>query len=539
MPDTGTSIEDTCAQAIAAMSEAVTALPSEARAALAALDQATATLLSERTDGAELAIAAANATSRMGEAVTCADGFGTGRLLGWAEAFDIVRLIATLVVAGVVVPLVVLSGAIAALPVASPRLSERLPTRLRCIACQVRLHGAHVGAIFAWASLGVACVCMVLLSDACHLLSLVANDALATPPNPNACAWLPPIVDHCVSNATATLDATLAADPFAAAALSRSSAPLAAALAALPSAGGAGGGCCAATGDALSLAETALRALNATAAANVSNATSIERATIGAALADALAAAAAAAELTAEMEAADAAVAARVAAVAEMRGAAGVIDDAFACEWVAAAHAAVDDAMCTQLLPRWVALAWACCGVGLLLMLDAAQGRTAVQPRCAHSSKVADEAAELEAANRRAAEELPAYAKGESFADAAPAYTRGPSSAELLSASIGKPLGAGAEPSRSRNTVQLQVHTDWRARVLQEQSFDPRSPVKSLCSSPTRQSQKRMVKDAWGSRNALAKGAALGATPTRYDRRASNSSPGRRASQSPGFRVVG
>ena len=119
---------------------AVTALPSEARAALAALDQATATLLSERTDGAELAIAAANATSRMGEAVTCADGFGTGRLLGWAEAFDIVRLIATLVVAGVVVPLVVLSGAIAALPVASPRLSERLPTRLRCIACQVRLH---------------------------------------------------------------------------------------------------------------------------------------------------------------------------------------------------------------------------------------------------------------------------------------------------------------------------------------------------------------------------------------------------------------
>ena len=239
------------------------------------------------------------------------------------------------------------------------------------------------------------------------------------------------------------------------------------------------------------------------------------------------------------MEAADAAVAARVAAVAEMRGAAGVIDDAFACEWVAAAHAAVDDAMCTQLLPRWVALAWACCGVGLLLMLDAAQGRTAVQPRCAHSSKVADEAAELEAANRRAAEELPAYAKGESFADAAPAYTRGPSSAELLSASIGKPLGAGAEPSRSRNTVQLQVHTDWRARVLQEQSFDPRSPVKSLCSSPTRQSQKRMVKDAWGSRNALAKGAALGATPTRYDRRASNSSPGRRASQSPGFRVVG
>ena len=78
MPDTGTSIEDTCAQAIAAMSEAVTALPSEARAALAALDQAAATLLSERTDGAELAIAAANATSRMGEAVTCADGFGTG-----------------------------------------------------------------------------------------------------------------------------------------------------------------------------------------------------------------------------------------------------------------------------------------------------------------------------------------------------------------------------------------------------------------------------------------------------------------------------
>ena len=88
-------------------------------------------------------------------------------------------------------------------------------------------------------------------------------------------------------------------------------------------------------------------------------------------------------------------------------------------------------------------------------------------------------------------------------------------------------------------SVQLQVHTDWRARVLQEQSFDPRSPVKSLCSSPTRQSQKRMVKDAWGSRNALAKGAALGATPTRYDRRASNSSPGRRASASPGFRVVG
>ena len=519
MPDTGTSIEDTCAQAIAAMSEAVTALPSEARAALAALDQAAATLLSERTDGAELAIAAANATSRMGEAVTCADGFGTGRLLGWAEAFDIVRLIATLVVAGVVVPLVVLSGAIAALPVASPRLSERLPTRLRCIACQVRLHGAHVGAIFAWASLGVACVCMVLLSDACHLLSLVANDALATPPNPNACAWLPPIVDHCVSNATATLDATLAADPFAAAALSRSSAPLAAALDALPSAGGAGGGCCAATGDALSLAATALGALNATAAANVSNATSIERATIGAALADALAAAAAAADLTAEMEAADAAVAARVAAVAEMRGAAGVIDDAFACEWVAAAHAAVDDAMCTQLLPRWVALAWACCGVGLLLMLDAAQGRTAVQPRCAHSSKVADEAAELEAANRRAAEELPAYAKGESFADAAPAYTRGPSSAELLSASIGKPLGAGAEPSRSRNTVQLQVHTDWRARVLQE-GKSPATP-KSLAASPVRASQRKMTKDAWGSKNAFTR-AAETTTPKRYDRRASS-----------------
>ena len=161
MPDTGTSIEDTCAQAIAAMSEAVTALPSEARAALAALDQAAATLLSERTDGAELAIAAANATSRMGEAVTCADGFGTGRLLGWAEAFDIVRLIATLVVAGVVVPLVALSGAIAALAVARPgcrsgadaaalhRVPGAPPRRARrrdlCVGFarrRVRLHGA-------------------------------------------------------------------------------------------------------------------------------------------------------------------------------------------------------------------------------------------------------------------------------------------------------------------------------------------------------------------------------------------------------------
>ena len=60
--------------------------------------------------------------------------------VGLGRAFYIVRLIATLVVA-VVVPLVVLSGAIAALAVASPRLSERLPTRpLHRV--QVRLHGA-------------------------------------------------------------------------------------------------------------------------------------------------------------------------------------------------------------------------------------------------------------------------------------------------------------------------------------------------------------------------------------------------------------
>ena len=216
-----------------------------------------------------------------------------------------------------------------------------------------------------------------------------------------------------------------------------------------------------------------------------------------------------------------------------MRGAAGVIDDAFACEWVAAAQR------------RWTArCARGCCRGGwpsrgraaTRAAADARRGRGA--PRCSRAARTRPRWPTRRRSSRPppAAEELPAYAKGESFADArVPAARAPPSCSARRSAS--RWARRRAEPGR--NTVQLQVHTDWRARVLQEQSFDPRSPVKSLCSSPTRQSQKRMVKDAWGSRNALAKGAALGATPTRYDRRASNSSPGRRASQSPGFRVVG
>ena len=174
-------------------------------------------------------------------------------------------------------------------------------------------------------------------------------------------------------------------------------------------------------------------------------------------------------------------------------------------------------------------LGWACCGIALLLMLDTAQARVAVQPRCAHSVKVADEEAELEAANRKAADELPAYARKDDFADAAPAYARVAPPA-LVSAAIGKPFGGAAavapEPpmrelstGRVRNTVQLQVHTDWRARVLQE-GKSPATP-KSLAASPVRASQRKMTKDAWGSKNAFTR-AAETTTPKRYDRRASS-----------------